>query len=76
MWVCVSAHGAPREASATFLHDYPPGGQLCRATSRSSCEAQCFGVIRRGSLYPGNPFRMTLMGLGVKLQPSPMTKRI
>ena len=43
---------------------------------RSSCEAKCFGVIRRGSLYQGNQFRMTLMGLGVKLQSSPMTKRI
>lgn len=76
MWVCVSAHGAPHEVSATFLHGYPPGGRLRRATSRSSCEAKCFGVIRRGSLYPGNQFRMTLMGLGVKLQSSPMTKRI
>lgn len=73
MWVCVSVHGAPHEVSATSLHDC---GRLRRATSRSSCEAKCFGVIRRGSLYQGNQFRMTLMGLGVKLQSSPMTKRI
>lgn len=41
----------------------------------SSCEAKCFGVIRRGSLYQGNQFRMTLMGLGVKLQSSPLWQR-
>lgn len=66
-WVCVSVLGAAKWSGCCLPNVLLVSGSA-GPPWRSSWEAKCFGVIKRGSLHRGNQFRMTLMGLGVELQ--------